>query len=94
VCTSCVYMCACVSAICSPDPAHAPHAHERRPHRVSFSLSLSLTHTDPHNGWHNNSRAPCAVEEFIYLYSDNTVEGPRAPAVKLTVHHSNLTRVS
>ena len=29
----------------------------------------------------------------VYLYSDDTVEGPRAPAVKLTAHHSSLTRV-
>ena len=29
----------------------------------------------------------------VYLYYDVTVEGPRAPAVKLTAHHSSLTRV-
>ena len=33
-------------------------------------------------------------EEFVFslfVYMD-TVEGPRAPAVKLTAHHSSLTR--
>ena len=27
------------------------------------------------------------------MYSDDTVEGPRSTAVKLTVHHSSLTRM-
>ena len=29
----------------------------------------------------------------VYSYSSNTVEGPRAPAVKLKARHSSLTRV-
>ena len=29
----------------------------------------------------------------VYSYSSDTVEGPRAPAVKLTARHSSLTRV-
>ena len=29
----------------------------------------------------------------MYSYSSDTVEGPRAPAVKLTARHSSLTRV-
>ena len=29
----------------------------------------------------------------IYSYSSDTLEGPRAPAVKLTARHSSLTRV-
>jgi hypothetical protein len=30
----------------------------------------------------------------VYSYSADTIEGPRAPAVKLTARHSSLTRVS
>ena len=29
----------------------------------------------------------------VYSYSMDTIEGPRAPAVKLTARHSSLTRV-
>ena len=29
----------------------------------------------------------------VYSYSADTIEGPRAPAVKLTARHSSLTRV-
>ena len=29
----------------------------------------------------------------VYSYSTDTIEGPRAPAVKLTARHSSLTRV-
>jgi len=29
----------------------------------------------------------------VYSYSEDTIEGPRAPAVKLTARHSSLTRV-
>ena len=29
----------------------------------------------------------------VYSYSSDTVEGPRAPAVKPTARHSSLTRV-
>ena len=52
-----------------------------RSSQLSLSLSLSLTHTHTHT--HS-------------AYSDDSdtviVEGPRAQAVKLTAHHSSLTR--
>jgi len=36
---------------------------------------------------------PEEEEEEVYSYSSDAVEGPRAPAVKLTARHSSLTRV-
>jgi len=38
-------------------------------------------------------RALLGTRGGVYSYSSDTVEGPRAPAVKLTARHSSLTRV-
>ena len=47
-------------------------------------MSLSL--------FHSSSHPSGGGRRSLFVFMD-TIEGPRAPAVKLTAHHSSLTRV-
>ena len=72
-------MCCFVLLIPTPEEYRVPRRRRRRRRRSLFVFS----------GYYEEEEEE---RRSLFVFID-TVEGPRAPAVKLTAHHSSLTRV-